>query len=127
VLTRQKEIQYASRAISHIARQKQIHQLRHIIRELVQRLPADQTDTPVIGELAAYGCGTTMHIVELDAPRLDGEDHTRDIDFAPNGIAARWLAGYDDANRALERKPWQVEVDPMIGVAVHGRENALAV
>jgi hypothetical protein len=28
VLTRHKEIQYASRAISHIARQKQIHQLR---------------------------------------------------------------------------------------------------
>jgi NTE family protein len=119
VLTRHKEIQYASRAISHIARQKQIHQLRHIIRDLIGRLPADQCDTPEVGELAAYGCGTTMHIVELEAPRLDGEDYTRDIDFTAAGIAARWQGGYDDARRALKRKPWQVAVDPMVGVAVH--------
>ncbi len=34
VMGRQKDIQYASRADSHIARQKQIHRLRHVIREL---------------------------------------------------------------------------------------------
>jgi NTE family protein len=68
-----------------------------------------------------------MNIVELDAPRLADEDHTGDIDFTPTGIAARWQAGYDDAKTVLERKPWQIEVDPMIDVAVHGREDALAV
>jgi NTE family protein len=76
-LTRHKEI-HASRAISH-ARQKQIHQLRHIIRELVQRLPADQRDTPVLASRCLWLC-TTMHIVELDAPRLDARI-TRDIDL----------------------------------------------
>ena len=39
VMHRQKEIQYSSRAITHIARQKQIHRLRHIIAELAKRLP----------------------------------------------------------------------------------------
>ena len=39
VAERQKEIQYASRARSHIARQKQIHHLRHIIRELAKKIP----------------------------------------------------------------------------------------
>ena len=34
VMGRQKDIQFASRARSHIARQKQIHHLRHIIREI---------------------------------------------------------------------------------------------
>ena len=34
---RQKDIQYASRNDSHIARQKQIHRLRHVINELVRR------------------------------------------------------------------------------------------
>ena len=34
-MSRQKDIQYASRAKSHVARQKQIHHLRHIIRERV--------------------------------------------------------------------------------------------
>lgn len=40
VMGRQKDIQLASRAGSHIARQKQIHRLRHVIRELMQHLPA---------------------------------------------------------------------------------------
>jgi NTE family protein len=60
-----------------------------------------------------------MHIIELDAPRIDGEDHTRDIDFSPGGIRARWQAGYADTCRVLERRPWESEIDPMVGVAVH--------
>ena len=39
VMGRTKDIQFASRAKSHIARQKQIHHLRHIIRELAKRVP----------------------------------------------------------------------------------------
>ena len=39
VMGRQKDIQYASRADSHIARQKELHHLRHVIRELAKRLP----------------------------------------------------------------------------------------
>jgi len=33
VMARQKDLQYSSRAASHIARQKQIHKLRHVISE----------------------------------------------------------------------------------------------
>ena len=45
VLARHKDLQYASRAASHIARQKQLHKLRHVIRELATRLPADVAAT----------------------------------------------------------------------------------
>src|SRR5262249_32721320 len=41
VLGRQKDIQYASRGKSHVARQQQIHRLRHVIRELAKRIPED--------------------------------------------------------------------------------------
>jgi NTE family protein len=119
VFGRHKDIQYASRTSSHIARQKQIHQLRHIVRELAARLPERARRTAEVEALAAYGCGTLMHVIELDAPRIDGEDHTRDIDFSPQGIRARWQAGYADASRVLARRPWESELDPMIGVAVH--------
>src|SRR5438270_6096210 len=40
VMGRQKDIQFASRADSHIERQRQIHRLRHVIRELGRQLPA---------------------------------------------------------------------------------------
>ena len=60
-----------------------------------------------------------MHIVRLNAPRLAGEDHMRDIDFTIRGIRSRWEAGYADMMRMLDRRPWDVPIDPMIGVAIH--------
>ena len=119
VLGRQKDIQYASRARSHIARQKQIHHLRHVIRELARRLPDDVRRAPDVRELSSWGCGTTMHVVRMVAPKLDGEDHTKDIDFTPGGIRARWQAGYADTKRMLRRAPWRRPVDATEGVIVH--------
>jgi NTE family protein len=119
VLNREKDIQFSSRADSHIARQEHIHQLRHIVRELVRRMPPDQRETPEVKEMAGYGCGTFMHLVRLNAPRLDHEDHLRDIDFTTSGIHTRWQAGYADTMRILERRPWETPIDPMVGVAVY--------
>src|SRR6185369_4690143 len=100
VMGRQKDIQYSSRGLSHVARQQQIHRLRHVIRELSKRIPGDQAKDPIVSELASYGCGTTMHLVRLLTPRLQDEDHTKDIDFSAAGIQSRWQAGYDYVQRA---------------------------
>jgi NTE family protein len=119
VMHRQKEIQYSSRAITHITRQKQIHRLRHIIAELVKRVPESERRNDLVREMAGYGCLTRMHVVRLLAPRLDGEDHTKDIDFSRAGIRKRWEGGLADARKALEAEPWQAEVDPIEGFYLH--------
>jgi NTE family protein len=119
VLGRQKEIQYASRVTSHLARQEQIHQLRHIIRELAERLPEAAKADPKVRRMVGYGCHTTMHIISLLAPRLKDDDYTRDIDFAASRIKARWEAGYADAQRALAQRRWDHEPDPLVGVHLH--------
>jgi NTE family protein len=124
VLGRQKDIQYASRADSHIARQQQIHHLRHVIRRLAAEVPARQRSDPSVRELASWGCGTTMHIVRLLAPRLEGEDHTKDIDFTPAGIQARCEAGFRDTRAAIAEAPWTVAGDPIQGVHVHDHASA---
>jgi len=120
VMGRQKDIQYASRADNHIARQKQIHKLRHVIRELQKQIPAARQNDPAVKELASWGCGTTMHVAHLLAPRLEGEDHTKDIDFTAAGIRARREAGHADTLRMLERAPWRHgTTDPIEGVIEH--------
>lgn len=124
VLGRQKDIQYASRAESHIARQEQIHRLRHVVRELVKRIPADQRQDPEVQALARYGCRTTVHLVRLLAPRLDHEDHTKDIDFTRAGIRTRWHAGYAHARQVLEEKPWHCDLDPLQAVVVHETDRS---
>jgi NTE family protein len=119
VMGRQKDIQYASRADSHIAQQKKIHHMRRVIRELVKSLPPEKQETRECRELAAWGCHTTMHVVRLLAPALASEDYWKDIDFSAAGIGARWQAGLDDARRMIQSAPWQAPVDPMEGVVVH--------
>jgi NTE family protein len=119
VMHRQKEIQYSSRAITHITRQKQIHRLRHIIAELAKSVPEYERQGMRFREMAAYGCLTRMHVVRLLAPRIDGEDHTKDIDFSRAGICKRWEAGFSDARKALEAAPWEADVDPIEGFYLH--------
>ena len=119
VLHRQKDIQYSSRVASHIARQLQSHRLRHVIKELLGFIPEEVRNSDSVRELAGWGCLTRMHVVRLLAPRLANEDHTKDVDFSPSGIRKRWDAGYADTHRAIERKPWQGEFDPLEGIILH--------
>jgi NTE family protein len=119
VMNRQKDLQYSSRAGALIARQRQIHRLRHIISELSARLPQEAMQDNLVREMTAYGCPTRMHVVRLLAPQVRGEDHAKDIDFSPSGIKTRWEAGYADANRVLKAQPWTAPVDPIEGFILH--------
>ncbi len=121
---RLKDIQFSSRANSHIERQQQIHRLRHIIREMSRMMPPALRDKAEMKELCAWGCGTTMHVVRMLAPRLEGEDHTKDIDFTARGIRARWDAGYTDAQLAIAEAPWSEPTDPREGLVIHNYESS---
>ena len=119
VMSRTRDIQYSSRAESHLERQKQIHRLRHVIRELAQHIPEAQRESETVKELLDWGCGTTMHVLELDAPRFEGNDLNKDIDFSWSGISRRWAVGYEDTKRLLQLAPWRTPLDPMEGVAIY--------
>jgi NTE family protein len=119
VMHRQKDIQYSSRVGAHIARQLQTHRLRHVIKELLAYIPPDVRNSEAVRELAGWGCLTQMHVVRLLAPRIENEDHTKDVDFSPSGIRKRWEAGYAGARNTLVQAPWLGEFDPLEGVILH--------
>src|SRR5688572_11335230 len=119
VMAREKDIRYATRDDSHIVRQKQIHRLRHVIRELEKKIPPEERNSKECRELASWGCGTTMHVVRLLAPALKGEDYLKDIDFSAPRIRFRREAGQTDARRMIERSPWRAPADAIEGVILH--------
>lgn len=119
VMGRDKDIRYASRADTHIARQKQIHKLRHVITELAGLVPDELRQSEQVRALAAWGCTTRLHVVRLLAPPLHGEDHSKDVDFSAATIRSRWDAGYADTMRVVGRQPWRGEFDPMEGFILH--------
>jgi NTE family protein len=122
ILHRHKDIQYSSRIATHIVRQREAHRLRHVITELLKYVPEEARKDPTVKELAGYSCRTRMHVVRLLAPRLDNENHTKDIDFSPAGIRGRWEAGYANASQALARQAWLDACDPLEGVILHESE-----
>ena len=119
ILNRAKDIQYSSRIASHIVRQREAHKLRHVITKLLEFVPEEEKQDPLLQELAQYHCDTRMHVVRLLAPRLDRESHTKDIDFSSAGIRTRWEAGYEETKRALARQAWLGEFGLLDGVILH--------
>jgi NTE family protein len=100
-------------------RQRETHKLRHVITKLLDFVPDHVKRDPLVQELAGYRCDTRMHVVRLLAPRLANESHTKDIDFSPAGIRARWEAGYANTNRALTEQAWLGEFGLLDGVVLH--------
>ncbi|HSG34820.1 MAG TPA: patatin-like phospholipase family protein [Sphingomonadaceae bacterium] len=119
VMNRQKDLQYSSRAASHIQRQRQLHRLRHVITELAKYAPPEVTADERYSELVSYGCDTRMHVIRLLAPALENEDHSKDIDFSPEGIRQRREAGYRHTSNILEQAPWREDSDPLAGFILH--------
>jgi NTE family protein len=119
VLNRQKDLQYSSRAAQNIKRQRQLHRLRHVVTEIAKLVPDGAVNAERLAELRGYGCETRMNVVRLLAPSLDNEDHSKDIDFSPEGIRLRREAGYRHTVEALEIAPWRKEINPLDGLVLH--------
>lgn len=116
---RLKDIQYSSRAEHHIEDERQLHRLRQIINRLAGHLPREVLEEDTVQELLSWGCRTNMHLVRLFAPRLEGEDQSKDIDFTAHGIKSRWQAGYAHTREMLDRAPWLEPSDPLQGIHLH--------
>ena len=113
VLNRHQDVQYSSRIARQIARHQQAHRLCHVINELAARLPESERSKPEVRELLRSVCQTGMHVVQLLAPQLDHEDHTKNTAFSPAGIKQRWEAGYAHTKAMLAQKPWVGQFDSL--------------
>lgn len=116
---RHKDIQYSSRAATHIEDERKIMHLRKVIEQLAGHLPAAAKKTDEVRDLLDCGGFATLHIVRLFAPVLDGENYTKDMDFSHQGIVSRWQAGYDDTLTMLAAAPWDKPCDILEGIHVH--------
>lgn len=119
VAARQKDIQYASRAESHVTRQEQIHHLRHVIATLGAALSKTRAPSAVEKDLIAWGCRTEMHILRLLLPRTAGASPLADADFSAQSIAERHRLGLEMASKAIAEAPWQEAIDPTVGIVFH--------
>lgn len=119
VQTREKDVTFASRSVRHVEAYRRMHNLRHAVRTLYEKLPVALRNSAEVRDAAALGCSTTMHLVRLPYLAQDWQMPSKDINFSRGSIEWRWEQGYRDASRALARAAWLDPQPPNIGVVVH--------
>ena len=120
VMNRQKDIQYSSRAVSHIARQKQIHRLRHVIAELASACPRAAARSP---EVERAGGLWLPHPHARRSParavarrRGPHQGHRLQPRRHPQRAAR---PATPTRMRVLEHAPWSGDFDPIEGFILH--------
>ena len=115
VAERDKDIRYSSRTRASTTTFKTMHDVRHDINMLWEALPQELRALPAAQRLYAFGCVTTMDIVQLVYQPDDGQGHSKDYEFSRATMQARWADGLADARATLAASPWLEPMPPETG------------
>ena len=115
VAERDKDIRYSSRTRAATDMLRNAHDVRHNINALFEMLPEALRATPEAQFLYAYGCVTTMDIVQLIYRPAEPQGQAKDYEFSRRTMSERWEAGRADAAAALAASPWLAPMPAEIG------------
>jgi len=115
VYEREKDIRYSSRTRVVTDTLRQMHDVRHNINALWDKLPEALRVTPEAQFLYAFGCVTTMDIVGLIDRASEVQGHAKDYEFSRRTMEARWARGRVDAETTLRASPWLAPMPPELG------------
>lgn len=101
VVTRQKEIQYASRTRAGSDTFRQLQRLKNAVATAIGELPAEIRKLPSIRRLEAKVDRKQFRIVQLIYHALPHHGSTKDFEFSRLNIDEHWHTGYNDAVRTL--------------------------
>lgn len=127
-MTRQKEIQYASRTRAGSNSFRQLQRLKNTVSLALSDLPVELGELPAIKRLQAQVERKVFRIVQLIYHARPHHGATKDFVFSDINIREHWKTGYDDAVRtlrhpeALSRPELEIaEGVATFDVAVNGR------
>ena len=105
VLSRQKDIQFSSRTRAVTDLLQRAHEQRHILRELLKRIPHDKHDALCerVAEMARDERYNVVHMIYRDKPQ-DGQE--KDYQFGRRAMLRHWAAGLADARSTLAHTDW---------------------
>lgn len=106
VYERDKDIRYSSKTRATTETFKTMHDVRHNINGLWEQLPEELRKTPEARFLYAFGCVTTMDIVELIYRPDEPQGQSKDFEFSAQTMRKRWAEGVKDATVTLMASPW---------------------
>jgi len=115
VSEREKDIRYSSRTRAATEMLRTIHDVRHNINSLWDKLPEELKREKAAKFLYNFGCVTTMDIVQLIYRPHELQGCAKDYEFSRPTMEARWNQGLADAQETLFASPWLAPMPPEIG------------
>ena len=105
VLSRQKDIQFSSRTRAFTDLLQRAHEQRHILRELLARIPPGKRDAlcDKVAEMACDERYNVVHMIYRDKPQ-DGQE--KDYQFGRRAMLRHWAAGRADTRATLAHADW---------------------
>jgi NTE family protein len=103
---REKDIRYSSRTRMNTDKNKQIHNARKALRELITKLPDDLQNDPSVELLREAAKENTVTVVHLIYRSKNYESSSKDYDFSHVGMVEHWGAGVRDVHLSMRHEDW---------------------
>jgi NTE family protein len=103
---REKDIRYSSRTRMNTDKNRQIHEARKALRDLMGKLPDDLKDDPSVKFLCEAAKENTVTVVHLIYKSKNYESSSKDYDFSHVGVVEHWNAGVRDVHLSMRHKEW---------------------
>src|ERR1700749_4554864 len=103
---REKDIRFSSRTRMNTDKNRQIHNARMALRELIAKLPEHLKDGPSLDILRKVSKENTVTVVHLIYRSKNYESPSKDYDFSHVGMVEHWGAGVRDVHLSMRHKDW---------------------
>src|SRR3954452_25159019 len=103
---REKDIRYSSRTRLNTDKNKQVHNTRKALRELIGKLPDDLRNDPSVAILCEAAKENTVTVVHLIYRSKNYESSSKDYDFSRIAMVEHWTAGERDVYLSMRHKEW---------------------
>jgi NTE family protein len=103
---REKDIRFSSRTRMNTDKNKQLHNARRAVRDLIGKLPDYLKNDPSVEFLAKASRESTVTVVHLIYRSKNYESSSKDYDFSHVAMVEHWESGVRDVHLSMRHKDW---------------------
>lgn len=103
---REKDIRFSSRTRMNTDKNREIHNTRKALRDLIKKLPDELRNDPSVEVLCKAARENTVTVVHLIYRSKNYEGSSKDYDFSHVAMTEHWEAGVRDVHLSMRRKDW---------------------
>src|SRR6516162_8416549 len=103
---REKDIRYSSRTRMNTDKNRQLHNARKAVRDLIAKLPEELQHDASVEFLRKAAKENTVTVVHLIYKSKNYESSSKDYDFSHLAMVEHWEAGVRDVHLSMRRKEW---------------------